>query len=211
MSFFLEACCTSLDAVKAAGRIGARRIEMCEQLDVGGVTPSEALLRAAVAMSTLPINVLVRPREGDFIYSATETETMLDSIRMCGRTGVNGVVAGALMPDGSVDVQLMKILVSEARAAGLSVTFHRAFDECADPMKALEDIISLGCDRLLTSGHASNAYEGREMIGALVRAAAGRIVIMAGCGVRPGNIADIAAASSAPEYHSSRVYEPWPL
>ena len=211
MPFFLEACCPSLDAVLAAGSIGARRIELCERLDIGGITPSEHLICSALESATLPINVLVRPREGDFVYSEQEKEAMLDSIRLCGRLGVNGVVIGALRKDGSVDMELMKDLVSEARVSGLSVTFHRAFDVCADPMEALEAIIGLGCDRLLTSGHASDAFEGREMLGAFVRAASGRIIIMAGCGVRPGNIADIAAASSAPEYHSSWLSEPWEI
>ena len=211
MQYFLEACCPSLDAVLTAGRVGARRIELCERLDIGGITPSDVLIRSALAASALPINVLVRPRGGDFVYSGQEVEIMLESIRICGRLGVNGVVIGALCEDGSVDVALMRRLISEARGCGLSVTFHRAFDECADPLVALDDIIGLGCDRLLTSGHAPDAYAGREMIGKLVRAAAGRIVIVAGCGVRPGNIAAIAAASSAPEFHSSRLSEPWPL
>ena len=211
MSYFLEVCCPSIDAVKSASQIGVRRIELCERLDIGGVTPAEDLIRASLATTRLPINVLVRPRGGDFVYSEQEKEAMSESIRLCGKLGVNGVVIGALREDGSVDVELMQTLVSEARAAGLSVTFHRAFDECADPMEALEDIIGLGCDRLLTSGHAPDAFTGREMIGKLMRAAAGRIVIMAGCGVRPGNIAAIAAASSAPEFHSSRISEPWTL
>ena len=210
MAYFLEACCPSLDAVTMAGRAGARRIELCERLDIGGVTPSEDLIRSALAATRLPVNVLVRPRGGGFVYSGQEAETMLESIRLCGRLGVNGVVIGALRMDGSVDVPLMRRLVSEARGCGLSVTFHRAFDECADPMSALEDLIGLGCDRLLTSGHEPDAYAGREMIGKLVRAAAGRIVIMAGCGVRPGNIAAISDASSAPEFHSSHLFEPWP-
>ncbi len=205
MTYFIEACCPSLDAVRAAGRAGARRIELCERLDVGGVTPSEGLLREALAATDLPINVLIRPREGDFVYSELEAETMLESIRLCGRLGANGVVVGALTPDGSVDIPLVGRLVAEARRNGLSVTFHRAFDVCARPMEALEDIIGLGCDRLLTSGHAPDAFQGREMIGKLVRAAAGRIIIMAGCGVRSGNIAAIAAASGASEFHSSRM------
>ena len=209
MSYFLEACCSSLEAVRDAGRIGARRIELCERLDVGGVTPSEGLLRAALNESPLPINVLVRPREGNFVYSEEEIEAMLESIRLCGQLGVNGVVVGALKPDGSVDFDVTGPLVSEAKSYGLSVTFHRAFDECIRPFEALEGIISLGCDRLLTSGQAPDAYAGREMIGALVRAAAGRIFVMAGCGVRPGNIAAIATSSSAQEYHSSWLREPY--
>ncbi len=207
MSYFLEACCPTIEAVRDAGRIGAARIELCERLDVGGVTPSEALLRETLAATSLPVNVLVRPREGDFIYSEGEVQAMLESIRLCGRLGANGVVTGALRADGTVDSGIMRRLVSEARTLGLQVTFHRAFDECAAPMEALEEIIRLGCDRLLTSGHAPDAYEGREMIGRLVRAAAGRIIVMAGYRVRPGNIAAIAAASGAPEFHSSWLKE----
>ena len=196
-----------MEAVRAAGRIGASRIELCERLDVGGVTPSEAMLRETLAETSLPVNVLVRPREGNFVYSEAEVEAMLENIRICGRLGANGVVIGALRADGSVDTEVTGRLVKEARTLGLQVTFHRAFDECTTPMEALEDIIGLGCERLLTSGHAPDAYAGREMIGRLVRAAAGRIVIMAGCGVRPGNIATIAAASGAPEFHSSWLKE----
>ena len=207
MKYFREACCTGVEAVLAAERTGARRIELCERLELGGVTPSEALLREVLAVTHLPVNVLVRPRGGDFVYDAAEAEQMLSSIRLCRGMGANGVVIGALTPSGGIDLPLMKRLVAAARP--LSVTFHRAFDETADPFMALEEIIALGCDRLLTSGHAPDAFAGREMIGELVRRAAGRIVIMAGCGVRPGNIAQIARDSGAPEFHSSFISKEW--
>ncbi len=206
--YFREACCTSVGGVLAAARTGARRVELCERLDVGGVTPSESLLREVLSVSPLPVHVLVRPREGGFSYSEAEAEEMLRQIRLVRRLGAAGVVIGALTPGGDVDLPLMRRLFSEA-GPGLSVTFHRAFDVCADPFTALEDIIGLGCDRLLTSGHARDAWEGRETIGELVRRAAGRIIVMAGCGVRPGNIDDIARASGAPEYHSSFISEDW--
>lgn len=209
MMFFREACCTSPEAVRAAARTGAQRIELCERLDVGGVTPSEALLREVLAASALPVNVLVRPRGGDFIYSEEEVRQMLESIRLCAALGANGVVVGALTPDGRVDLPVMRRLVDAAREAGLSVTFHRAFDETADPLAALEDVIALGCDRLLTSGHAPDALAGRALIGELVRRAGTRLTVMAGCGVRPGNIAAIARDSGAPEFHSSCISEKW--
>ena len=209
MSLLREACCPSLEAVLAAGRTGACRIELCERLEIGGVTPSEALLRAALAATDLPVNVLVRPRGGDFVYDEAEVESMLDSIRLCRALGANGVVIGALTPSGAVDLPVMRRLVAAAKG-GLSVTFHRAFDETADPSAALEDIIALGCDRLLTSGHAPDAFAGRAQIGALVRQAAGRIVVMAGCGVRPGNIGQIARETGAPEFHSSCISDAWP-
>ncbi len=208
MKYFREACCTSLEAVLAAERTGAQRVELCERLEVGGVTPSELLLRRVLAATHLPVNVLVRPRGGDFVYTEEETQAMLEGIRLCRELGVNGVVIGALTSAGEVDLPLMRRLIAAARP--LSVTFHRAFDETADPLAALEDVIALGCDRLLTSGHAPDAFTGRALIGELVRRAAGRIVVMAGCGVRPGNIAEIARACAAPEYHSSCVSEDWP-
>ena len=209
MSLLREACCPSLEAVLAAGRTGACRIELCERLEIGGVTPSEALLRAALAATDLPVNVLVRPRGGDFVYDEAEVEAMLESIRLCRALGANGVVIGALTPSGAVDLPVMRRLVAAAKG-DLSVTFHRAFDETADPSAALEDIIALGCDRLLTSGHAPDAFAGRALIGALVRQAAGRIVVMAGCGVRPGNIGLIARETGVPEFHSSCISDAWP-
>lgn len=209
MSLLREACCPSLEAVLAAGRTGACRIELCERLEIGGVTPSEALLRAALAATDLPVNVLVRPRGGDFVYDEAEVEAMLESIRLCRALGANGVVIGALTPSRAVDLPVMRRLVAAAKG-GLSVTFHRAFDETADPAAALEDIIALGCDCLLTSGHAPDAFAGRAQIGALVRQAAGRIVVMAGCGVRPGNIGLIARETGVPEFHSSCISDAWP-
>lgn len=209
MMYFREACCTSLEAVRAAERTGAQRIELCDRLEVGGVTPPEPLLRAVLAATALPVNVLVRPRGGDFVYDEDEIQAMLAGIRLCGSLGAHGVVVGALTPAGQVDLPAMRRLLSAARASGLSVTFHRAFDETADPFAALEDVIALGCNRLLTSGHAPDAFAGRALIGALVQRAAGRIVVMAGCGVRPGNIAQIARESGAPEFHSSCISEKW--
>lgn len=211
MSWFREACCPSLEAVRAAFRTGAGRIELCERLEIGGVTPSEELLRAALAATPLPVNVLIRPRGGDFVYDEAEVQAMLESIRLCRSLGANGVVIGALTPAGRVDLPLMRRLVAAAREpAPLSVTFHRAFDETSDPLAALEDVIALGCDRLLTSGHAPDAFAGRGTLAELVRRAGGRIVVMAGCGVRPGNIGLIARETGVPEFHSSCISDAWP-
>lgn len=201
---FREVCCPTLDAVAAAVAAGADRVELCERLDVGGVTPSEELIRAALEVAgAVPVNVLIRPREGDFVYDEAETAQMMDSIALCKRLGVNGVVIGALRPDGSVDMALMRKLVEAARP--LSITFHRAFDECGDVFAALENIISLGIDRLLTSGHSADAWEGRYMLRELVDRAAGRIVIMPGCGITPANLPEIAAVTRAAEFHGSRI------
>ena len=221
MKHFLEACCTSAAGAVTAQRAGAARIELCSCLDVGGVTPSEGLVRETLLAlaedaspgPAIPVNVLVRPRGGDFVFSEDEIRQTIDGIEMCKRLivrdssgkehRVNGVVVGALRPDGNVDMTAMRRLVDAARP--LQVTFHRAFDECADVDSALEDVISLGCERLLTSGHAPDAFAGRFTLARLVRLAAGRTVILAGCGVRPHNIDAIAAASGAPEFHSSTL------
>jgi copper homeostasis protein len=221
MRYFLEACCTSAADAVTARRVGAARIELCSQLDIGGVTPSESLIRAtllalaedAIPSAPIPVNVLVRPRGGDFVYSEDEIRQTIAGIEMCKQLSVkdsygrehrvNGVVIGALRADGGIDMAAMRRLVAAARP--LQVTFHRAFDECSDVERGLEDVIALGCDRLLTSGHEPDAFAGRFTLARLVRQASGRIVILAGCGVRPHNIDAIASASSAPEFHSSTL------
>lgn len=200
----IESCCTSLEAALSARARGAGRIELCEDLSVGGVTPSEDLASSVIsALAPLPVNVLVRPRGGDFVFDADEVQQMLDSIDMCKRLGAAGVVIGALTPEGDVDMDVMRRLISRARP--LSVTFHRAFDVCRDPLDAFGSVFELGCDRLLTSGHESSAFLGRALIAELVRRAAGRIIIMPGCGVRPDNIDVIAADTSAVEFHGTAL------
>ena len=221
MKHFLEACCTSAAGAVTAQRAGAARIELCSCLEVGGVTPSEGLIRETLLAlaedaspgPAIPVNVLVRPRGGDFVFSEDEIRQTIDGIEMCKRLivrdssgkehRVNGVVVGVLRPDGNVDMTAMRRLVDAARP--LQVTFHRAFDECADVDSALEDVISLGCERLLTSGHEADAFAGRFTLARLVRLAAGRTIILAGCGVRSHNIDAIAAASGASEFHSSTL------
>ncbi len=204
MKLFREVCCPTIEAVSKAVAAGADRIELCERLEVGGVTPSESLIKDALSIAgSVPVNVLVRPREGNFVYSEEEAGDMLESIRRCKALGVNGVVIGALRPDGSVDMALMRRLVAAARP--LSITFHRAFDEGRDPFEALEDIISLGIERLLTSGHRTDAWEGRFILRELVQRAAGRIVIMPGCGITPANLHELAAITGATEFHGSRI------
>ena len=202
--YFREACCPSAEAAGIAAKNGASRVELCESLEIGGVTPSQKMMEQVLKENPgLCVNVLVRPRGGDFIFSEDEIQTMLKDIRLCKSLGVNGVVIGALRPDGGVDMACMRRLIEEARP--LSITFHRAFDECSDVRDCLEDVIALGCDRLLTSGHEKNALEGRFTIAKLVKQAAGRIIIMAGCGVRPSNINIIADSTKAEEYHSSTL------
>ncbi|MCQ2186190.1 MAG: copper homeostasis protein CutC [Bacteroidales bacterium] len=205
MERLLEACCTCADEVAAAKRNGAGRIELCEDIAVGGVTPSAENIQAAVLYG-LPVNVLVRPREGDFVYVADdEGIQMLKDIWACHKMGANGVVIGALTAEGEIDLPLMSRLVAAAHSLGLQVTFHRAFDECADPFRALEQIIELGCERLLTSGQAASAWEGRETIAKLVEQAAGRIIVMPGAGVTPQNLDELQRVTKAVEFHGTKL------
>lgn len=204
MEYFLESCCTDVEQIRRAQEAGARRIELCEKLAVGGVTPSAELLKAAISVAKVPVNVLVRPRGGDFVFSAAEADTMLRDIELCREAGAAAVVIGALDSRGDVDMPMMRRLCDAA--SGMSVTFHRAFDVCADPLAAFEDVLALGCDRLLTSGHESDAFKGRFFIAELVERAAGRIIVMPGCGVRRSNIARIAADTGAVEFHASSAF-----
>lgn len=204
MSHFIEACCPDMESVRRAVQAGAGRIELCEELEVGGITPSEALIRSALAEAgPVPVNVLIRPRGGDFVYTPAEVKQMVQSVRACKGAGASGVVVGALKSDGSVDIDTVSRLVREA--GPLDITFHRAFDESTDLKRALEDIIGLGIRRVLTSGGCPTAYQGRFVLRDLVRQSAGRISIMPGCGVRSSNIEEIASVTGAREFHGSRL------
>ena len=147
------------------------------------------------------LHVIIRPRGGDFLYSDLERQIMLEDVRMARQLGVDGVVFGALLPNGDIDMDFMRQLMSESE--GMSVTFHRAFDVCRDPFEALEQIIELGCDRILTSGQMPKAEEGVDLLKQLVDKAGDRIIIMPGCGVNVSNIARIAEETGAKEFHFS--------
>lgn len=196
----LEVCCGDLQSVCAAKEGGAHRVELCRALDVDGLTPSEDMMAAAIGMG-IPVQVLIRPREGNFVYNEEEVQNMLRDIRLAKRLGANGVVIGALKPDGSIDEETVRRLVEEAE--GLSITFHRAFDVCTRPLEALEQIIALGCHRLLTSGQAPTAEQGIPLIKKLVEQSAGRIIIMPGAGVNPQNARRILSETGASEIHGS--------
>ena len=200
--FVLERCCTSAEQALEARENGAARVELCRDLSIGGVTPEHNLIIAAVRTG-IPVNVLIRPRGGNFVYSAEEIQQMISDIEFCRSAGANGVVIGILHPDGSVNLEAMRLLI--AAAQGMSITFHRAFDRCSNPQQALEDIISLGCNRLLTSGLQDTAPQGQTLIAELVKQAAGRIIIMPGSGVIPENINSLAAATGAREFHGTRL------
>lgn len=199
----LEICAGDLESVAAAAAGGADRVELCSALPLGGITPSEGFIREALAVEGLKCHVLIRPREGDFIYTPAETRAMIADIETAARCGAHGVVVGALLPDGSVDTEVCSRLVDRAKDLGLSVTFHRAFDLVTDYEEALETVIALGADRLLTSGLAATAAEGARAIGRLFSQAAGRISLIAASGVNSLNAAEILRVSGCREIHAS--------
>ncbi len=197
-----EICANSVESCVEAQRGGADRVELCAGMPEGGTTPSYGdIVMARKLLDTTKLHVIIRPRGGDFLYSDLEKEIMLEDVRMARRLGVDGVVFGALTAEGDVDMEFMRQLMAEAE--GMSVTFHRAFDVCRDPREALEQIIELGCERILTSGQMPKAEEGVELLRELVERAGKRIVIMPGCGVNASNIAHIAEATGAREFHFS--------
>lgn len=199
----LEVCANSATSAIAAQQGGAARIELCENLAEGGTTPSYGQMILARKHLHIKLYVLIRPRRGDFLYTDLEFEVMQADIRTCIEAGCDGVVIGMLKADGSVDKERCTELVRLARQWGLGVTFHRAFDMCADQFQALEDIIDLGCERILTSGGKSTAMEGATVIAHLIEKAAGRIAIMPGSGITENNVADLVHFTGATEVHSS--------
>ncbi len=197
----LEICCGDIASVIEAQRGGADRVEMCSALGEGGVTPSAGMMREARRVEGIKMNVLIRPRGGDFLYSEEEIRIMLADIAVARDAGADGVVIGALSPDGSIDMEACRRMIDVAQ--GMSVTFHRAFDMTADADKALEDVIRLGCDRILTSGLSRTAETGIPMLRHLVEKAQGRISIMPGSGVSKDNARRITDATGAREIHAS--------
>lgn len=205
----LEVCCGDIAAVIAAKEGGAKRIELCSGLSEGGLTPSISLIRAAVATGIPEINVLIRPRPGDFLYSPLEIDVMEADIVEALKAGATGVVVGALCPDGKIDLETTRRLVKTARdtadklGRNVNITFHRAFDVSVDPRHSLEAVVALGCDCLLTSGMAATAEQGISVISDLVRRAEGRILIMAGAGINTSNAGRILSDTGVHAIHST--------
>ncbi|MDR3220030.1 MAG: copper homeostasis protein CutC [Dysgonamonadaceae bacterium] len=199
----LEVCVDSLENALIAQSAGADRVEFCANLSEGGTTPSPAQIRIARERLQISLYVLIRPRGGDFLYNERERELMQSDIRFCGETGCDGVVIGLLHPDGTVDAEHCAELVEIARAYGMGVTFHRAFDRSADLFRAMETIIGLGCERILTSGAYDTAPEGAESIRQLIEKADGRIIIMPGAGITPENAGELIRKTALTEMHGT--------
>ena len=198
----IEICANSVESAIKAQEGVAYRVELCAGIPEGGTTPPFGDMRMARQMlHQTKLHVIIRPRGGDFLYSPLEQEIMLHDIKVARQLGADGVVFGCLTAEGDVDMAAMKKLMNAV--GDMNVTFHRAFDMCKDPFKALEQIIELGCTRILTSGQESNAVKGIPLLKELVKQADGRIIIMPGCGVNPGNIKQIAEETNATEFHFS--------
>jgi copper homeostasis protein len=196
----VEAAVETLEEALAAKRAGADRIELCANLGVGGTTPSAGLIASVVQQVNHPVFVMIRPRGGDFVYAADEIDAMIEDIDRARPLGIAGVVTGALRSDGGVDVDSMRRLMSPA--AGLPVTFHRAFDVVANRTDALEQVIELGASRVLTSGGAATALDGAVAIAMLVDQAGERVSIVAGGKIREQNARDVIARSGVHEVHA---------
>jgi copper homeostasis protein len=197
----LEIIGFNIESCIAAQQGGAHRIELCDNPSEGGTTPSYGFIKVAREKLSIELFVMIRPRGGDFLYSDDEFEIMKADIKICKELGCDGIVIGVLNKDGSIDKKRCQELI--VLAYPLGVTFHRAFDRTNDPLKALEDIIEIGCERILTSGLQPKAADGTQIIKELIAQADDRIIIMPGSGVTAENIISLAENTGAVEFHSS--------
>ncbi len=199
--YSFEICANSVKSCLAAQEGGAHRVELCTAIPEGGTTPSFGEIAIAREMLQIKLHVIIRPRSGDFLYSPLEIKSMLKDIEMCKKLAADGVVFGVLNSACNINMPIMKELMDASK--GMSVTFHRAFDMCNDPHNALEQIISLGCDRILTSGQRSTAEKGIPLLKELNEQAKDRIILMAGSGINETNIQRIAFSTGISEFHFS--------
>lgn len=199
MNFKLEICVDSVESAVNAQEAGADRVELCDNLAEGGTTPGFGTIISARNNLFIDINVIIRPRGGDFLYSDIEYDIMRRDIEICGENGINGIVLGILHAGGAIDLERTSKLIE--LAAPMTVTFHRAFDMCSDPVQGIEDIIASGAVRLLTSGQKDNAKDGVELIRQMAIQTGERMIIMPGGGIDETNIAFIASTTKTREFH----------
>jgi copper homeostasis protein len=201
MNYIIEIATTDFTTTQSAVAGGADRIELCAALTDGGTTASYGTIKKCREEFSVQLFPIIRPRSGDFLYTEEEFEIMKADVIICKELGCDGVVIGLLNKDGSIDVKRSSKLIELAYP--MEVTFHRAFDRCKDPFEAMEQLIEIGCQRILTSGQRPTAPEGVDLITGLVKAADERIIIMPGSGVRKDNIKELAGKTKAREFHSS--------
>jgi len=201
MSYIIEIATSDFETTKAAVKGGSDRIELCANLYEGGTTQSYGTIYQCREAFDVLLYPIIRPRGGDFLYTGDEYEIMLHDVKLCKQLGCDGVVIGLLNENGVIDIKRTATLIEIAYPMG--VTFHRAFDRCRDPFEALEQLIQIGCERILTSGQQATVNEGIELIDELNKASDHRIIIMPGSGVKKENIKLLAAKTGCTEFHSS--------
>ncbi|ORT49162.1 copper homeostasis protein CutC [Vibrio sp. qd031] len=201
MPVFTEVCVDHIESLLIAAKAGAGRIELCSSLEVGGLTPSAGLMSLARRHCNIPVYAMIRARQGDFLFSDHDKEQMLFDIHQAKQANLDGIVIGSLHADGNIDQEFCREAV--ALAGPLGVTFHRAIDHCNDPIGGLDPLISLGVERVLTSGGKASAERGIETLSSMVKQANGRLSIMAGAGINQANVANIVAKTGVREVHLS--------
>jgi copper homeostasis protein len=201
MKYILEIATSDFSTTRSAVEGGADRIELCSNLAEGGTTPSFGQLRKCREAFSTTLYPIIRPRGGDFLYTDEEYGIMLHDAKLCKELGFDGIVIGILNKDGAIDLKRTAQLIESAYPLG--ITFHRAIDRCRDPFEAMEQLIEMGCERILTSGQQPAAPDGVELIAQLNKAADERIIIMPGSGVRKDNIKMLAEKTGCTEFHSS--------
>lgn len=201
VKYVIEIATSDFVTTEAAVQGGADRIELCANLAEGGTTPSFGHIKKCREAFNVLIYPIIRPRGGDFLYNTQEFDIMLQDVKLCKQLGCDGVVIGLLNKDGTIDTTRTSLLVDAAYPLG--VTFHRAFDRCRDPFEAMEQLIGIGCERILTSGQKPVATDAVELIAQLNKTAGERIIIMPGSGVRKENIKLLAEQTGCVEFHSS--------
>ncbi len=201
IKYIIEIATSDFETTRSAVEGGADRIELCANLAEGGTTPSFGTIKQCRETFTVSLYPIIRPRGGDFLYTKEEFEVMLQDIKLCKQLGCDGLVIGLLNMDGSIDIARTARLIEIAYPLG--VTFHRAFDRCKDPFTALEQLIEIGCERILTSGQQPSVVDGVDLVAELNRIADERIIIMPGSGVRKENIKMLAEKTGCTEFHSS--------
>lgn len=197
----LEVCVDSVASAIAAKNGGAERVELCSNLIIGGTSPSEILFKQVKENTSLKIRTLIRPRFGDFCYDKWEFESIREEVKLFKSLGADGVVIGILKPDGTLNMEQMKILMEDAGDMG--VTLHRAFDVSANPFETLEQCMELGIDTILTSGQQASAWEGRKLLKELNTKSAGKITILAGAGINAEQIKKLIPETGIMAYHMS--------
>ena len=200
-SYILEIATSDFETTRSAVEGGADRIELCANLGEGGTTASYGTIYQCRESFDVLLYPIIRPRGGDFLYADAEYEIMLHDVKLCKQSGCDGIVIGLMNEDGTVDIKRTATLIDIAYPLG--VTFHRAFDRCRDPFEAMEQLVQIGCERILTSGQQPTVNEGVDLIAALNKTADHRITIMPGSGVRQENIKTLAEKTGCIEFHSS--------